>query len=71
MLFWFNFILTNTCQLSYCAATIDQTSLSLKVALQARENKIERQFANRDLVNSYGVVESFIKNLFIVSLSII
>ena len=34
-------------------------------------NKVEREFAGKDLVNSYGVVERFVKNLFIASISII
>ena len=33
-------------------------------------NKVEREFAGTDLVNSYGVVERF-KNLFIASSSVI
>ena len=34
-------------------------------------NKVELEFAGKDLVNSYGVVERFVKNLFIASSSII
>ena len=34
---------------------------------RARVNKVEREFAGKDLVNSYGVVERFVKNLFIAS----
>ena len=34
-------------------------------------NKVEREFAGKDLVNSYGVVERFVENLFIASSSII
>ena len=33
-------------------------------------NKSEREVAGKDLVNSYGVAETFVKNLFIVSNSI-
>ena len=46
-------------------AITDLTNLSLKVALPARVNKREREFAGKDLVNSYGVAERFVKNLFI------
>ena len=60
-------MLTKTCQLSWCAAITDQTNLSLKVALPARVNKVERKFAGKVLVNSYGVAERFVKNLFIAS----
>ena len=45
----------------------DLTELSLKVALPARLKKVEREFAGKDLVNSYGVVEKFVKSLFIAS----
>ena len=34
-------------------------------------NKVKREFAGKDLVNSYGVVEIFVKNLFIASNCII
>ena len=34
-------------------------------------NKVEREFAGKDLVNSYGVVERFVDNFFIASTSII
>ena len=38
--------------------------------MPARVNKIEREFAGKDLVNSYGVVERFVKKFLIASTSI-
>ena len=47
---------------SWCAAVTHERNLSLKVALPALVNKIEREFAGTDLMNSYGVAERFVKN---------
>ena len=68
--FWFKFMLTKTCQHSWCAAITDLTNLSLKFASPAGVNKVEREFASKSLVNSYGVPERFVKILFIASSSI-
>ena len=67
-LFWFKFILTNFC---YFVGVRPLLIKQLKSALPARMNKVEREFAGKNLVNSYGVVERFVENLFIASSSII
>ena len=64
-------MLTKTCQISWRAASTDQTDLSIKTYLPARVNKVECEFASKDLVSGYGVVEGFVKNLFIADSSII
>ena len=57
--------------ISWRAAVTDWTNLSLKVALLARVNKVEREIVSKDLVAGYWVVEGFVKNLFITSSSVI
>ena len=42
-------------------------NLSLKIALPARVNKVLRDFAGKDLVDCYEVVQEFAENLFSVN----
>ena len=44
-------------------------NLSLEVALPARVNKVEREFAAKDLMDGYWVVGEFVKNSFNASTS--
>ena len=46
-------------------------ALNLEVALPAHVNKVKRDFASKDLVNAYRVVERFVKNLVNTSSSVI
>ena len=64
-------MLTKTCQFLWRAAFTDQTNLSIKIPLPVRVIKVEREFASKNLESGYGVIEGFVKNLFIADSSII
>ena len=65
-----NLTLTKTCNFLGVRPLLIKQKTSLEVALPARVNKVEHEFASKDLVDGYWEAEEFVKNLFNASSSV-